>query len=268
MKPNINDYQALLFDVDSTLLTTQKEFPEGLLSLLGHLSKKGLIIGLCTGRGYQGLVNTVISPLVNAGISGKHIIAGGAQIIESNGKMIEGVSIDSDVIARLHQFFLNETQRRVIFTGLDIIFINDAYLDEVKQAWQSNLQPLSSYNSEEIYIINVNHLEINNSLPDLDNCPVNINLMRPHGLCPCMDITSNKVNKGYGVKRWAKLNNISTRQIIGFGDSANDIELLREVGFAVAMGNACEELKKQADLVIGHVNDNGLLKFLLELLEE
>jgi Cof subfamily protein (haloacid dehalogenase superfamily) len=69
-----------------------------------------------------------------------------------------------------------------------------------------------------------------------------------------IDVGSAKVDKGSGVRRLARLMGIEKEEVCVFGDYNNDIPMFREAGFAVAMGNACEEIKDLADAVTS-VND-------------
>lgn len=51
------------------------------------------------------------------------------------------------------------------------------------------------------------------------------------------------------------------------GDGGNDIAMLRHAGIGVAMGNASDEVKSNADFVTGSVDENGvadLLKMLTD----
>lgn len=47
---------------------------------------------------------------------------------------------------------------------------------------------------------------------------------------------------------------------IAFGDSANDIGMLRAAGFGVAMGNSSEDVKLEADYVTTPVMEDGIWK--------
>lgn len=59
----------------------------------------------------------------------------------------------------------------------------------------------------------------------------------------------NVTSKGEAVKRVCAMLNISPKQAAAFGDSPNDLTMFQAVGFAVAMGNAVEEVKRAADFV-------------------
>ncbi|MDR3093560.1 MAG: HAD hydrolase family protein, partial [Bacteroidales bacterium] len=43
-----------------------------------------------------------------------------------------------------------------------------------------------------------------------------------------------------------------------FGDGGNDISMLRHVAIGVAMGNATDDVKAQADYVTNSVDDDGI----------
>lgn len=53
---------------------------------------------------------------------------------------------------------------------------------------------------------------------------------------------------------------VEKHEVIAVGDSANDVPLFEGAGFKVAMGNASDDLKEQADFVTDTVGDDGLAK--------
>jgi hydroxymethylpyrimidine pyrophosphatase-like HAD family hydrolase len=57
------------------------------------------------------------------------------------------------------------------------------------------------------------------------------------------------INKGTGVARAAIELDVQLRSLVGVGDAENDHTLLRACGLGVAVANAVESLKEQADLV-------------------
>lgn len=73
------------------------------------------------------------------------------------------------------------------------------------------------------------------------------------------------VNKSSSLEQLAKHKNISTNEIIAFGDSQNDIDMLESVGYSVAMGNALDEVKKISKDVTDTDRKNGVYKKLKEL---
>lgn len=55
-----------------------------------------------------------------------------------------------------------------------------------------------------------------------------------------------------------------TESIIAFGDDFADIGMLELCGLGVAMGNAIDEVKNRADIVIGSNDDDGIAFFIEE----
>ena len=55
---------------------------------------------------------------------------------------------------------------------------------------------------------------------------------------------------------------IDPRHTMAFGDGGNDTSMVRAAGIGVAMGNALDSLKKEADFVTTSVDEDGILNAL------
>ena len=73
-----------------------------------------------------------------------------------------------------------------------------------------------------------------------------------------VDFTRVGVNKGTAVRQIAGVLDVDSGQIIGAGDSHNDLPLLEACKLRIVMGNAPDELKAIADYVAPRVEDDGL----------
>lgn len=51
-------------------------------------------------------------------------------------------------------------------------------------------------------------------------------------------------------------------KLVCFGDNINDISMIRAADTGVAVGNACDELKAEADIVIGDSKDDAVAEFI------
>lgn len=84
-------------------------------------------------------------------------------------------------------------------------------------------------------------------------------------------VTHSEGTKEYGVKQLITILNVQKEQVMVVGDNHNDEALFKSAGFKVAMGNATENLKKDADFIAPSVTDDGLAfvieKFILRLFE-
>lgn len=81
-----------------------------------------------------------------------------------------------------------------------------------------------------------------------------------------MDCTNKDANKGTALQYLQKKLHISKEETMVFGDNLNDIEMLQEAYYSVAIGNAREEVKKAARFVADTNVNDGVLKELKKLL--
>lgn len=75
-----------------------------------------------------------------------------------------------------------------------------------------------------------------------------------------VDIAQTGNSKGKRLEQWVKSQGLSMNQVIAFGDNFNDLSMLQSAGLGVAMGNAVDEVKACADLVIGYNTEAGIAK--------
>lgn len=66
------------------------------------------------------------------------------------------------------------------------------------------------------------------------------------------------VDKGKGMETVCRYYGVGLQDTIAFGDSMNDYEMIACAGVSVAMGNACSELQKIADIVCESVWEDGI----------
>ena len=70
-------------------------------------------------------------------------------------------------------------------------------------------------------------------------------------------IVELRPNKGAVVDRLAQYLNVPPRQIATIGDQANDVLMFKRSGLSIAMGNASQEVQRQADFVTTSFGDEG-----------
>lgn len=71
-----------------------------------------------------------------------------------------------------------------------------------------------------------------------------------------------EATKGRGLKALIEHLGLDKSQVLGIGDSYNDLEMFKSLGLAVAMGNAEEEVKQAADYVTKSNRENGVAEAL------
>ena len=75
-----------------------------------------------------------------------------------------------------------------------------------------------------------------------------------------LDVTHPQANKGAVVATLSKLLKIPPEQIATMGDMPNDVLMFRKSGFSIAMGNASDEVKAQANVVTESNENEGFAK--------
>lgn len=83
-----------------------------------------------------------------------------------------------------------------------------------------------------------------------------------------IDLFDKNGNKGNAIEQIQKIMGIKTSETMAFGDNLNDIEMLRHAKYSYAVGNAREEVKKEANYIADTNVNDGVLKELKKLLDE
>jgi Cof subfamily protein (haloacid dehalogenase superfamily) len=76
------------------------------------------------------------------------------------------------------------------------------------------------------------------------------------------DITAKGADKGEGILAMAAHLGLNPQYTMAFGDGGNDISMIKAAGIGIAMGNALESLKREADYITTTVDDDGVLNAL------
>ncbi|WP_248796520.1 HAD family hydrolase [Pseudomonas sp. MWU13-2105] len=81
-----------------------------------------------------------------------------------------------------------------------------------------------------------------------------------------LDITAMQANKGEALLTLAKYLGVALAQTAAIGDGGNDPAMFHRAGLAIAMGQAEEVVKRQADLVTGSNSEDGAAQAIEQLI--
>ncbi len=91
---------------------------------------------------------------------------------------------------------------------------------------------------------------------------LNLNFMvighSPDGAYVIYDIVRGGMDKAVGLAGMCEAIGVTLAETVTAGDSGNDVGMLRAAGLGCAMGNATDEAKAAADVIIGDVRADGL----------
>ncbi|ORX60025.1 hypothetical protein BCR36DRAFT_579471 [Piromyces finnis] len=102
-------------------------------------------------------------------------------------------------------------------------------------------------------------------LEQLETLRIEYNLESTHPASNIIDYMPSQTNKGSSLIRLLEKLNISKNEVIAFGDGGNDIELLQNVGWPIAVENACEDLKSYAKIITKSNREDGVAYILEQI---
>lgn len=73
-----------------------------------------------------------------------------------------------------------------------------------------------------------------------------------------LELINAACSKATGIAHFARTLEISLSEVMAIGDNFNDVEMLREVGLGIAMGNAPEAVRRHARAVTGTNAEDGV----------
>lgn len=251
----------LLFDLDGTLLRTDKSISDRTLIMLERCRKAGYIIGVATSRGEQNCLAFLGE--LNPDIL---ITSGGALIKEKNEYIYKAV-FSAERTKELIQ-----TAREVCGKDCEITIdtIDTHYWNyktdpqKTDQSWGETVWTDFSDFSEEA-------LKVCVEIPDEKNAGL---LEKQLSDCDSLRFsdgfwykyTKKGVTKENSIRIVCDFCGITEADIIAFGDDYADIGMLKMAGIGVAMGNAIDDVKAVADKVIGTNDEDGIPIYLEALL--
>lgn len=252
-------FEAVLVDVDGTLTNTSGKISKRTSNAISSLKRKGISVGVCTSRNYAALVNYVLKVFSKDSL---HVVSGGGQLVTARGKVIWEKRIDHEHIYSMCKK-VNSLGGSFVF-GRGKFLLCDSRLKKglSKHPWGIGVKAadtLDDWSAPLVSIVNLNK-EVENYISGLEKLNV-IKVERTHRP-DYFDITAEGVNKGTGLRLWSKIQKIDREKIVAIGDSINDLELLKEASWAVAMGQSPRDIKDVADEVVDHTDKDGLAIYL------
>lgn len=249
--------RLLLFDLDGTLLRSDKTISERTLKALQLCREKGILIGVSTSRGEQNALafTEELQPEI--------LIVSGGALVKYCGRYIYRAEFSAEETGKMIAL-----ARKVCGADCEItVDTMDAHY------WNYKLDPKKENQSwgESIYTDFEDFAE--NSLKicvEIFNENQAKSLQALFSDCDCVrfsdgywyKFTKKAATKENAVKEVCAVCGIKTEEIFAFGDDYADIGMLTLCGKGIAMGNAIDKVRKQADLVIGSNDEEGIAKYL------
>ena len=267
--------KVIAIDMDGTLLNSKKELLEETKQYFKEFHTKGTetLLVLCTGRPETG-IRPYLKDLDYLEENHYIISQNGANIYESQtGKRVMDAFVDSKAIQKWIE--LGKTHGiSVMGAGVDYYYS----FDEDPTEWMEfdvkivsgklkRITTEESLSTDFYKLLLLGDEEQLNEFETIIPQEWRNEFYVVRSQKYLVEVLKKGVNKAYGLEKLAKELNIQPSEIAAIGDAANDIEMLKYAGLAIAMGNASEEVKAISDIVTDTNENNGVIKAIDQIIQ-
>jgi Cof subfamily protein (haloacid dehalogenase superfamily) len=252
----------LLADVDGTLVTHDKILTERAQNAVRRLREAGIRFAITSGRPPKGMAMLFEPLAIDTPIAGFN----GGLFVRRDLSIIEQRTLAPDVAAQTIDLILGNGLDVWVYSGNDWL-IRDPKAPHVdRESWTVKFPPkvVKDFNGA---LENVEKIVgISDDTALVERCEADARGVlgdrataarsQPYYL----DVTHRDANKGFVVDYLSRTLGIPSREIATIGDQPNDVLMFKRSGFSIAMGNAGEDVKRQANAVTDSYDDEGFAK--------
>ena len=258
-----NEIKIAFFDVDGTLYNHWKEgVSQEVISALKKLKANGVIICVATGRPIEML--NQLRDLINE-VEFDYLITSNGQAIYYENKLVYKNFLHPEDVKSIIKR-ANELDLSLSLVSDDINIITKLNEIAIKACESVGFQLPVEKKVDETFNQPVDHLVCYETTKNMKYfVPIIKHSVMTYWTVDVFDFVPNNGVKANGIKKVLNHLNIPKENAIAFGDGQNDMDMLRYVGFGVAMGNSPLEVQEVADYVCEHINDDGVAKTLKKI---
>jgi len=268
----LTEFKLVAIDMDGTALNRDHLLSKRTIESIRNVESKGLKILLATGR----MTAAVTEHLKDLGTSGLVVAHNGALVKDLHkNKVYMHKKVPSRVVERVIK--LHEAYNFILHLNIDDdVFVNNinSISNRFSKELGIKLKYSESYSEIKEEPTSILLLQGKDKLEEiLEDIKIHNPNMFDYVLIPwtkglwMLQILPINTSKGMAVFDVAKQLGIKLDEIISFGDSYNDLEMIQHSGLGIAMENACDELKEVATYITKSNAEDGVAQVLEELLK-
>lgn len=250
--------KLIFFDIDGTLWDEKMIIPESTKEAIAKLKEKGHKTFICSGRPRANIMEESLHEL---GFDG--IIAACGNHIEMNGEIIYERHLSKDIVKKIVDL-LKECDLPIILEGpvccwiSDWGFDNDPYVNYLFESMADRARLLKEYTDDikvnkfsAAVLKHTNYHRFREELSDDFDFYEHDERV--------MEAVPKNTSKATGIKWLCDYLGADISDTYAFGDSINDLDMLKSVGHGIAMGNGTEIAKNAAEHITTDIHDDGIL---------
>lgn len=262
--------KIIFIDIDGTIRSDKKRISLKTRYIIKKLTKKGIIIVICSGRNRNFTKN--ISLKCHA--SDYIISSNGADIynykdnIVINEELIQASTCQRLLdISSKYDTIINFNTENLQYTNKEITKKKRLIVD-FKEFLNDNIIVQSIILDKDYHkMLKVKEELLKFSDIKIVNCSKHL-LDKNFKIdkYSFFDLVNKNVSKGYAISKLCEYLKIDLNSSMAIGDSYNDISMFEKVNFSVAMSNSIDSVKKHAKIKTETNNNNGVYKILKDVL--
>jgi Cof subfamily protein (haloacid dehalogenase superfamily) len=262
-------YRLLAIDLDGTLLTPRphKHITARTRLALQRAAEAGVTLVIATGQNLAVLQNTCGDLPLN----GPQIIENGAVIATIDGMISHEHYLPSEYILpalallREHGFYRAYHTIHRVYADMDAPRTREWYRPPVSPVIEVE-DVASLYPMPCIKVVGIGEEERIRTLRDAFERRFAGKLYVTQSSFDLIEFLHPGVSKGRALQQIAEDLRLAPEEVVAFGDNHNDIGMLRFAGLGVAMGNAHDEVKAEADYVAPSNAEDGVAVVIEEMI--
>ena len=245
-----NNIELVLTDLDGTVVLPNLVFNDAVRSAIIKVEQQGVAVTAVTGREYSDIKPT----LAKLGIKGLGIFMGGAAIIDiATDEVVWSKKIDEQLVSQI--LVILKPHTTAIDWGSGLTKVADI---ETDVSYGGCLSIWAAAAKDEAPLI----IERLNELPNI----VAHGNPGPNGDFSQwgIQVTNIDADKYHGVHALLAILGTPKDKVLAIGDGDNDIPLFNAARVKVAMGNAADKLKDQADYIVSDIDNDGFAEAMVK----
>ena len=269
MKRNI---KMIGFDLDGTLLNSNKEISDYTRDVMREAVKQGVIILPATGRPLTGIPKPVMAlPGIRYAVT-----ANGARVVDvQEDKVLHEALLPYEKGKELLEIFAKyDTYREVYYEGFgyataDMVEHIEEYMPikpmiEYMRTTRRRVPDVEAmFHEKKMAVDKLQALFRDTETRDLAMKEVKEKVQGAavtSALGNNIEANGEDAQKGIALLKLGEILGIKKDEIMAFGDGSNDMDMIRRVGFGVAMENGIDEIKDAADYITVTNDEHGVAK--------
>ena len=275
-EPEGDRFDLLVLDVDGTLHNSHREISDATKNALIEAQKRGKTIAIASGRSIAGIRQTASA--ISLEEYGGYVIAyNGTTVINcKTGECIYNQTLPADLIAPVYEeaaklqvaimAYRDSAKEIIVAGGVTDYVAADAAASCVTIRETDQFVKELSFPINKIFVSGEpdKMKEVERILQRKFGSVLNVFRSDPY----YVELLPKYTDKGVAVDKLVKYMDITRERVMCVGDSNNDLPMLRYAGMGVAMGNASDRIKEQADYVTDSNDDDGIVKVIEKFMTE